>query len=275
MILNQVDGIEFYTEEQYPLEVLQKAQSRLLEMLDEVQGILEPEGIPVIAAYGTMLGAVRHGGFIPWDDDLDVCIPDEQYYHALELLRKRLGDSIIVQDSLTEPRYWCGWSKLRDTGSEVLCSMWPEDNTLVHRGICLDLHRLKKSTAAAHKREVSRQRMQKAMDRCRRTLREKNGLPQKLKVIAACALRVAKHGLAQLLVLPDRTVRYYVAEGSVVERCYAPETVYPLSKATFEGRSLWLPADADKALTGDYGDYMRLPSPENRKPHYAKITFGE
>ncbi len=281
MIQNEVNGIQFYTSEEYPLEVLRRCQQRLLDMLFEVQAVLEPQGIKIIASFGTMLGAVRHGGYIPWDDDLDVFIFEEDYQRALKLLRENLGSDIIVQDKLTEPRYWCGWTKLRDSSSEVLCSMWPIDNTLVHRGVCLDLHRLKKSTVKAHNKRICRMKAKAnakgTIKKCRERIKGKESLAKKLRCLLGTAWRVLRYGVKYVIapVKGSKEYKYYGAEGSVVERTYSPETVLPLKRVKFENTDIWLFADADAALKGDYGDYMSLPKLENRMPHYAKVTFFE
>lgn len=280
MTLNEVNGVQFYTNDGYPLETLQRCQKRLLEMLAQIQSILEPEGIKVIASYGTMLGTVRHGGYIPWDDDLDVFILDEQYEQALELLRTKLGSDIVVQDRKTEPGYWCGWSKLRDTSSEVWCSLWPRDNTLQNRGICLDLHRLRRSTVGGHNRKVKRMKAKanarKAVARCKKCLSGKSNIFRKVVSIGAMLLRLCKQGVKYLFASANggKEIFYYGAEGSVVERTYAESTVMPLKQVKFEGSTIWLFGDADKALSGDYGDYMQMPSLENRLPHYDWIKFN-
>ena len=53
---------------------LRKAQLRMLEMLKFIDGVCKDNGIEYWIDYGTLLGAARHGGFIPWDDDTDICM---------------------------------------------------------------------------------------------------------------------------------------------------------------------------------------------------------
>ena len=72
----------------YPKETLKKVQGRLLEMAKSICSILEKNDIPYMLAVGTLLGAVRHQGFIPWDDDFDIFIFDDVYEDAIKCLRK-------------------------------------------------------------------------------------------------------------------------------------------------------------------------------------------
>ena len=58
---------------------LRKLQLTQLEMLKYVDSFCKANGINYSIAYGTLLGAVRHKGFIPWDDDLDICMPSDDY----------------------------------------------------------------------------------------------------------------------------------------------------------------------------------------------------
>ena len=62
-------------------------QKRILDIFREVRDILDRNGITYFAIGGTCIGAVRHGGFIPWDDDLDIAVPIEQFGRMLDLLK--------------------------------------------------------------------------------------------------------------------------------------------------------------------------------------------
>ena len=68
-------------------------QKRILDIFREVRDILDRNGITYFAIGGTCIGAVRHGGFIPWDDDLDIAVPIEQFGRMLDLLKAELPPS--------------------------------------------------------------------------------------------------------------------------------------------------------------------------------------
>ena len=95
-------------------EQLREVQLTELEMLEEVHRICEKRKIPYVIIAGTLLGAVRHGGFIPWDDDVDVALLRKDY----ERFRKACGeeldtDRFVFQDDRNTPGYRWGYGKLR------------------------------------------------------------------------------------------------------------------------------------------------------------------
>ena len=87
---------DFYAS--YGNEALEKVQSTLWEILLQVDSIFEKNNIRYFLSYGTLLGAVRHKGFIPWDDDLDICVFEEDYVKGIQLLREQLDHKYIVHD---------------------------------------------------------------------------------------------------------------------------------------------------------------------------------
>ena len=77
---------------------LRKAQMRMLEMLVEVDTICRKHNIPYWIDFGTLLGAVRHKGFIPWDDDMDISVYEKDYNRLREVLVKELPETRVYQD---------------------------------------------------------------------------------------------------------------------------------------------------------------------------------
>ncbi len=78
-----------------------KIWARMLEILSVFDEICKKHGLRYWATYGTLLGAVRHEGFIPWDDDLDLCMPREDYARAARIMREELPDPFVWQDLYT------------------------------------------------------------------------------------------------------------------------------------------------------------------------------
>ena len=76
-----------------------------LEVLCEIALVCERHNIPWYMAYGSLLGAVRHEGFIPWDDDMDICLIREDYQKLLEILPEELPEGYVVRSPLLENGY--------------------------------------------------------------------------------------------------------------------------------------------------------------------------
>ena len=73
-------------------EQLKQLQSTLLSMLKDINSVMEENGIACSLGGGSVLGAVRHNGFIPWDDDIDINIPRSEFERFLPLFEERFGD---------------------------------------------------------------------------------------------------------------------------------------------------------------------------------------
>ena len=77
---------------------LRKAQLRMLDILVAIDKICRENNIKYWIDYGTLLGAVRHKGFIPWDDDIDICVLDEDYPKVREAMIRELPNNFVFQE---------------------------------------------------------------------------------------------------------------------------------------------------------------------------------
>ena len=77
-----------------------------MEILEEIDSICQKHHIQYFAEFGTMLGAVRHQGMIPWDDDLDICMKREDYNKFLKVAKKELSKGCQIMDYRNKSNYW-------------------------------------------------------------------------------------------------------------------------------------------------------------------------
>ena len=100
---------------------IRRTQNRLLEMAKQVTAILDKHNIRYTMYYGTLLGAIRHKGFIPWDDDFDLGVLDEQYDEGMEWLRMEMPESLFLEDGKSEPLYFHAWAHVADLKTMAKC----------------------------------------------------------------------------------------------------------------------------------------------------------
>lgn len=85
-----------------------------LDLLMEAKRVFEKYNIRWYAIGGTLLGAARHNGFIPWDDDIDIAIPRTDYERLRSVARKEFSHPYFFQDEYNSPGLLCGHAKLRN-----------------------------------------------------------------------------------------------------------------------------------------------------------------
>ena len=123
---------------------IRRTQNRLLGMAKQVTAILDKHNISYTMYYGTLLGAIRHKGFIPWDDDFDLGVLDEQYDEGMEWLRMEMPESLFLEDGKSEPLYFHAWAHVKDLKTMAKCDYYLQDNLYSHHGLSIDLYRIKR-----------------------------------------------------------------------------------------------------------------------------------
>lgn len=256
---------DFYTSDEYTKEDIKKVQLRLLDMAKTVHEILTKNKVDYFITFGTLLGAVRHRGFIPWDDDFDIFIFDDQYDFALELFKKYLPRNYIVHDESNDPIYWPSWSRIRDLGSITNSSIYEDDNHYKYNGINLDLYRIKKIKKKYLKNFILKEHIRFYNKKIKHQLLSKKFKIKVLKLqIKLFFAKVA------LIVNGDKKEAFTFVNflHNVPE-----DKIFPLKLYEFEGMMFYGPKDYDYILNLVHPNYMELPPIEKRRPHYRKVDF--
>lgn len=243
-----------------------ETQDRLLEMAKAIADILDRQQVRYFMGFGTLLGAVRHHGFIPWDDDFDMHILDEDYSRAMTALRTELPEDLFLEDAESEPLYFHAWAHVKDLHTVAHCDLFPQDNVYEHKGISIDLYRLTpvKDTdiptfRAKENLRYQRRKYEKSIISEEEYDEQEDTITLQLKDLAAEKQETGKDALADLI----KACPLY------------PEEIFPLKKYRFEDTEFWGPADADAYLTKFYGNYMELPPEDQRHAHYDSVVTTE
>ncbi len=251
-------------------EEIQYLQSRTLEMFKIVKEIFAKNSIKYMICGGTLLGACpegeANGHFIPWDDDFDVCIFEEDYDKATELLIEKLDDSMILHCSKTDPHYYHGWMKVKDKNSHV----YPDDPTLSENGVWIDLYPLKKVKTS----EIGYICIKEHLDYLNRRLAV-GGITQE-----EYEKRVNDNDLPNRIQKAKEEMQNSNVSGysyiiwSASKIALNEEWVEPLSKVSFEGLELTTFGQYERYLIQHYGgDYKTFPNEELRRIGINKVEI--
>ncbi len=247
---------------------LRQHQLRMLGMLEKLDDICRRHGIPYWLSSGTLIGAVRHGGFIPWDDDVDIEMLESDYQRLIGVLPKELpGQDYAVQTTASDPEFLFPFAKFRDLHS-FLEESNGLDSLLRYRGCYIDIfviapsssrwiHRLGcKLLGTEIKLRVRYPRL-RPINAMLRTLLHKAVFPVMRVVTTIGAGKRLRHKIPSFFSAP---------------RDFAD--IFPLSEINFEGRRFMAPGNTDAYLRKIYGDYMRLPDPDKIQVHTTRVDLN-
>lgn len=258
-----------------------------LEILNEFVCVCEKHGLRYYLVGGTLLGAVRHEGFIPWDDDVDVAMPREDYEHFAQIAREELAPQYFYQSPDTDPCYFLTYAKIRKNGTEIYEERFK--NAKFHKGIFIDIFPLDpcpRPGLVCHLMfnvlAVMNYRGQVDSGEEYKPYQEISGKIgyTVLRLFSPVGLVKARK---RLLKLSHRLSRgEYVASYSGAYGYY--KEIFPGgwfadgAFVTFEGREFKGPAETRQELAQIFGmEYMNPPPPELQKCHcdLKQIEWGE
>ena len=227
-----------------------------LGLLEKFDAFARENGLTYWLFWGTLLGAVRHKGFIPWDDDIDIAMPQHDYLRLVELLRQNptaIRDAYLNAFEI-DRGYARPFAKLCDSRTILFEDF---DLSYVDEGVCLDIFPL----VPASDDEAARRRMRKRWRKDFVLL----GLSKGRLVRAKNPLVTA----GKVVLKPYAELRGYETLACVEESVSLFESSWFEEKAylPFEHLDLPVPAEWDLVLKNLYGDYLQLPPEEDRRCH--------
>lgn len=268
-------------------EELEKLKYTLLRIYLDIQAVCDKYGLICMLLGGSALGAVRHRGFIPWDDDLDLGMPRDDYEIFKQIFKAELGEKYVLNAPNYEGMPTNRFPKVLKKGTRFVEAGMREDDeracikvdifildnvpdNLIERTIkglfCTVLmfiggHVL---TYECYKSQEKRVKMSK---------RQFIGMLFSFnssevwfnRIDNACIFREEN---TYYVGVPAGRKHYF---GEILPRA----AFFPVSKGFFEGHKVNLPRDVDAYLKNLYGDYMKIPPEEKREHHYIeKIVFN-
>lgn len=249
--------------------VLRKAQMRLLEMLVEFDRICKKHDIQYFLSGGTCLGAVRHGGFIPWDDDVDIDIWHSDFDRLVNILNHEVSERYFVQTDRSDPAFARKYLRLVDRKSTVRYEDNIKRESFRHHGLWIDVFPLEKCLSYSVKKNIDYLYTGSMMNlQVKRGRTLKSAASVVIFPLASLSAAIIS-GLSRIFA-SDNKISHMFGTGMAPRLNY--KHCFPSKPLIFEGHDFQGPADPHTYLENLYGcDYMSIPPKRKRAAHAESI----
>ena len=268
------------TSDQVYLKKLRKVQ---IEIMDYVFDFCEKHDLKIMLYGGTLLGAVRHKGYIPWDDDIDLAMPRADFEKFIELWQDT--DKLQLDYYTTNSDYWLPFMKIRNSKTKFIESDIQE-NYNGPTGIWVDI--MPFDNASDDFNQLAKNKYRKQFI-CELIMRKSSiainfggGLSNRIKDILAkivplrCLIKKLYKACASNTDENSPNLVCYHNKMEVQRRTWPRDSIFPLKKVEFADKKYYAPRDCKNFLTSVYGaDYMELPPLDQRKTHHPAFVEFE
>lgn len=246
-----------------------------LDLLRQFDFVCRKHGLRYFAFVGTLLGAIRHKGFVPWDDDIDLAMPRDDYEKMLTL-----GDEFewpyFLQSPWSDSGYYCSFAKLRNSNTSFVSEKWKYEK--FNQGMMLDFHPIdvwcndetgesvwnQINRLAYDNSTYMRMRHPHLDENDRARIAKYNGIDPMVACEQMRKLGMTWHG-QDLQYVCRNTLGIYGYKRNIF---YREDFASPLDW-DFEGMRVPVPVGYDRVLKTLYGDYMKLPPVAKRGGGHA------
>lgn len=275
--------------ESYTPEELKKIQSLELEALRTIISVCEKCNVEYFLIGGSTLGAIRHNGFIPWDDDIDVGMTRDNYMRFIKEAPALLPKEYYLQTPYNDKKCPYFYSKLKINGTKFV--EYCNHRIDMHHGVYVDIFPFDEVPDDEQLNTVQFEKVQKLIRLF--SLRQTPDISVKPTTTSdniKNILRKALHCLAKCIPygyitskLEKEITKYNGTEQSALACLNFPKRkteyilksdLYPLSGYLFENLSVNIPHNYDTYLKTHYNNYMELPPKEQQfghKPYYVEL----
>lgn len=251
-----------------------------LDILKEFIDICKNLNLRYFLAGGSVLGTVRHNGFIPWDDDIDVIMPRKDYETFLEKGQDLMQKKYFLQTYKTDPEYTMGYAKIRNSETTFIEATVQKQN--INHGVFIDIFPLdgynpnRRIKNAINKIQYKLYNIH--IDKSY-TTNIKRSIKSRI-INAFTDIIYGNKNIVQLLEKKEKIATKYNYDESEYVCPFFDPVKAPLSLVfpknyfgngvvkKFEGIDVVIPQNYDAFLKQHYGDYMKLPPEEERQPHH-------
>lgn len=268
--------------------LLRQVQLTQLEIAKEVKRVCNENNIKYFLDSGTLLGALRHKGFIPWDDDMDLGMIRKEYEHFLEVAPIELGDNYFLQTWDSDSEYPYAYSKVRKKGTTYVEAVNQNSNT--HNEIYIDIFPYdnypdKLSNQNKQGRKIMFYRHTMIMkSSVKPWVRQKYSVKRVLVYLKYLPFKLVgffqkrevikeKYKKEMIRYNQELTLSLYEQSGAapygkwvIPAKCFENYKEYLFEDTKFTG-----PENSDLYLKSTYGDYMKLPPIEKRENRHQII----
>lgn len=264
-----------------------KVHEHLLDLLSEVDETCRKNNLRYFLIGGTLLGAVRHGGFIPWDDDIDIAMPRDDFKKFISITQSNQRSIYYLDYKTNNRKYWLPFAKIRMKNTAYLESSIKRN--LEKDGFWVDIFPLdytknSKKSYLFLKKKIIKFLSSILFNKNSKTIKDTYGFKRILFVIIKMVPNSLIFNIRDKIMQSENSdiCSYYINYGSqysVDKQTHDINQIFPTKKISFEGRWFQAPKNSDYILTNIYGkNYMKLPPREKRithNPRYIRFKDGE
>ncbi len=263
------------------MEDIQKVS---LGILKRITAVCEREGFRYTLAYGTLIGAIRHKGFIPWDDDIDIQMSRPDYERFLQYMTEHPLDGLKVFNHKYVKGYPLGISRVAD-----MCYKIKEKILSDHcdMGIFVDIYPIdglantyEDAKKAYAKTDKPRANLLRIIDKQQRKIHVSQLFTNPRFFCSSIILRLKGLDRIQTELEKAATQKAFgnslfvgIPNWNWIRLVYKREWYEEFVKAPFEDSEFYISKYYDDILRAEYGDYMQLPPIENRVYHHGYIAY--